>query len=266
MATGRTSRRLTVRSMTNNGKKEWFTLREYLMRLSSCQTPDEFMHGASEGVQSLIPFDTSAGIFGALDGKYLKGIGHSDAVVAAYNTYYRTRQPLFLVQEGRMDMDRLFTSFAIDWRKLAKLEYATDFVLPNRMCKSLSHPLPGNQITLAIQRSASAPDFSEHDADLLGVVNEHLNNFFSALAMRSELVDLALSPQAIAERFRQLSHREAEICSLVAHRLNTSEIATKLFIGARTVEKHVESIFDKLDVRSREQLRWKLGVTPPTRS
>jgi len=30
------------------------------------------------------------------------------------------------------------------------------------------------------------------------------------------------------------------------------------------VEKHVESIFGKFDVQTREQLRWRLGVIPTT--
>ncbi len=72
----------------------------------------------------------------------------------------------------------------------------------------------------------------------------------------------SVSAQTIGEKFRSLSRREAEVCSLVARRLSTAEIATCLFISPRTVEKHVEIIFDKLDARSREQLRWRLGVLP----
>ncbi len=76
------------------------------------------------------------------------------------------------------------------------------------------------------------------------------------------VADPAISTQAISERFRSLSRREAEVCSLVARGLSTAEIASCLFISPRTVEKHIEIIFDKLDARSREQLRWRLGVFP----
>lgn len=81
--------------------------------------------------------------------------------------------------------------------------------------------------------------------------------------MRTEVGHPALLVDGIATKFRTLSRREAEVCSLVAHRLDTSEIAECLSISRRTVEKHLEKIFQKLSVQSRGQLRRRLGVLPP---
>jgi len=67
----------------------------------------------------------------------------------------------------------------------------------------------------------------------------------------------------IREKFCALTSREAELCSLIASRLNTAEIATCLHLSPRTVEKHIESIFKKLKVCSREQLRQRLGIRDP---
>ncbi|MGO9410463.1 MAG: helix-turn-helix domain-containing protein [Spirochaetia bacterium] len=67
----------------------------------------------------------------------------------------------------------------------------------------------------------------------------------------------------LSKRFPSLSRREIEVCSLVAGRLSTSEVATCLSICNRTVEKHLESIFEKLEVHSREELRFKIGVQLP---
>lgn len=75
--------------------------------------------------------------------------------------------------------------------------------------------------------------------------------------------DPNLSAGDIAGRFPALSRREAEVCSLLGYRLTTSEIAASLAINPRTVEKHIENIFEKLSVQSREQLRLRLGVLPP---
>ena len=80
---------------------------------------------------------------------------------------------------------------------------------------------------------------------------------------RKVLADAAFSPQGITEKFHSLSKREAEVCALVVLRWKTQEIASHLFLSPRTVEKHLESVFLKLDVRSRDQLRLRLGAVPP---
>ena len=248
----------------DSGKVPWPKLREYLLRVSSCSTPKEFMRTACLEVQTLVPFDVTAGIFNASDARYLEGVGQSDAVNESYNTYYRTRQPSFLKDDGRVDLGGILSTHVLDCRKYSNLEFASDFMLPNRMCKALSNALSEHKITLAIHRSRTSSDFTEADVDTLGIVNDYLNNLYPNFAKKGNAPDLTLSAEGIAEKFRSLSKREAEICSLVARRFNTAEISTSLFISRRTVEKHLESIFDKLDVRSRDQLRWKLGVTPTT--
>jgi len=73
----------------------------------------------------------------------------------------------------------------------------------------------------------------------------------------------SVSTRSIAKRFRCLSPRQAEVCCLVAGRLSTAEIAQCLAISQRTVEKHLENIFEKLKVQSRKQLRKRLGVRSP---
>jgi Bacterial regulatory proteins, luxR family len=240
------------------GKVPWPKLREYLLRVGSRQTRGELMRAACLEVQMLIPFDVTADIFNALDMARLEGIGPSD-VATSYNSYYRTRQPFSAAPKNWS-----LAPAVVDWRGFGGHEFAVDFMWPNGMWKSLQHTVPGQQILLAIQRSRSSPAFTESDVDTLGLVNEYLNDIYSGFDKRKDFFVPALAAQTIAEKFCSLSRREAEVCSLVACRFNTAEIAISLFISRRTVEKHLEVIFDKLDVRSREQLRWRLGVTQIT--
>jgi len=51
-----------------------------------------------------------------------------------------------------------------------------------------------------------------------------------------------------------LTHREQEICSLLAYGHTNSEIAEKLFISERTVETHRANIFSKLNIKNRAEL------------
>ena len=48
--------------------------------------------------------------------------------------------------------------------------------------------------------------------------------------------------------------READVLRLVAEGLANKEIAARLFLSPRTVEKHVESLLRKTGARSRTQL------------
>jgi LuxR family maltose regulon positive regulatory protein len=63
-----------------------------------------------------------------------------------------------------------------------------------------------------------------------------------------------------------LTNRELEILDLLAQRLRNKEIAAKLFISPKTVKKHLDNIYRKLNVSTRQQAVEKshmLGIHPP---
>ncbi|MBK6917621.1 MAG: FHA domain-containing protein [Deltaproteobacteria bacterium] len=70
-----------------------------------------------------------------------------------------------------------------------------------------------------------------------------------------QLESIARARAAIA----QLSPREREVAALVADGLRSQEIATRLHISLRTVNTHLEHIYERLDVRSRLLLARLLG-------
>ena len=55
-------------------------------------------------------------------------------------------------------------------------------------------------------------------------------------------------------RARRVTDREMEVLSLVADGLSNQAIGGRLYLSPKTVEKHISSLMDKLDVRSRAQL------------
>jgi LuxR family maltose regulon positive regulatory protein len=50
-----------------------------------------------------------------------------------------------------------------------------------------------------------------------------------------------------------LSKRELEILALLAQRLSNKEIAGRLHISPETVKRHANTIYEKLDVHSRQE-------------
>jgi DNA-binding NarL/FixJ family response regulator len=65
-------------------------------------------------------------------------------------------------------------------------------------------------------------------------------------------------PDAIAN---ELSAREVEVLLLLDERLETDEIAKRLFISEHTVRSHVKSILRKLDVSSRREALERLDAS-----
>jgi DNA-binding CsgD family transcriptional regulator len=52
--------------------------------------------------------------------------------------------------------------------------------------------------------------------------------------------------------FRGLTRREQEVLDLICADHTNAQIATKLFISAKTVDHHVSAVLAKLDARTRD--------------
>jgi len=55
-------------------------------------------------------------------------------------------------------------------------------------------------------------------------------------------------------RVRGITEREMEVLSILGEGLSNRDIGERLYLSPKTVEKHVSSLMDKLDVRTRAQL------------
>jgi ATP/maltotriose-dependent transcriptional regulator MalT len=69
----------------------------------------------------------------------------------------------------------------------------------------------------------------------------------------SQLVQDAPASSALPPLYDALTEREIEVLRLIAAGLSNYDIAVRLFVGVSTVKKHINHIFDKLDVKSRTQ-------------
>ena len=77
--------------------------------------------------------------------------------------------------------------------------------------------------------------------------------FSPAIAHRLMQYFSAVSSQMRPLAFPQLTEREREILELIAQGHSNTDIATRLYLSAKTVRNHVSNIFNKLQVADRAQ-------------
>lgn len=67
-----------------------------------------------------------------------------------------------------------------------------------------------------------------------------------------------LTQNELEERWSSLTHREQQVVALICLGYRNYQIAEMLVIAPQTVKTHLQSIFDKFDLRSSKELRLAL--------
>jgi len=120
------------------------------------------------------------------------------------------------------------------------------FMLPSR---------PGHVLGIALSRRAH--DFSDAERELLDRARPYLIQSHRTMLAFAELRAAAErhAPAAMLERLQGdgLTAREAEVLRLVALGLSNQATADELGLSVRTVHKHLERTFRKLEVGSRSE-------------
>ncbi|MCA9264592.1 MAG: response regulator transcription factor [Planctomycetales bacterium] len=85
-------------------------------------------------------------------------------------------------------------------------------------------------------------------------LTEILTSVQEALLVEKERRYETTLRESIMQTYRQLSHREKEVCDLLVKGLNNREIAAQLNMGLRTIERDKQMVFRKTNVASVAEL------------
>jgi DNA-binding NarL/FixJ family response regulator len=97
---------------------------------------------------------------------------------------------------------------------------------------------PGSRTRRLLFWRTRGPDFSDRDRMVLALLRAPLNE-----AYRHR------SGTAVAERL--LTPRQRELLQLVAEGHTNAEVANHLFVSVSTIRKHLENIYERLEVTNR---------------
>jgi DNA-binding CsgD family transcriptional regulator len=110
---------------------------------------------------------------------------------------------------------------------------------------------PGRQLRLIVWRGHTDPDFTERDRAVLSLLRPHLHTLHQELLLRRHDAPV-------------LTDRQWELLRLVEAGLSNIHIARRLHIAENTVRKHLENIYQRLDVSSRTAALAKAIPRPQT--
>jgi len=179
-------------------------------------------------------------------------------VVVAYCQHY------FREDIARLDVGPSSLTIQMDWRqaKLAKNAFVRDFIHGLlRIDFSAGIPIvnrDGSGAAIFMFTRIGTGRMSGREGAILLALRPHLVNLYSLFKRIECLPADHLFAAELARESELLSKREAEIAGLLCRRLHAHEIAASLMISKRTVETHVQHIYDKLRVNSRVDLLHRL--------
>lgn len=150
----------------------------------------------------------------------------------------------------------------IHWNNYRSTEYVADFLKPlgiwhsmGALCLGRSNRLLG---WLVLHSSKSGPKFSERDKFILEIIQPHLSNLYTVYLKFAASNQSFSDANSLKAEYRCLSKREAEVAALLCKGLRLDIIGSMLMISPRTVSTHIENIYEKLKVSSKQELLVKL--------
>jgi DNA-binding CsgD family transcriptional regulator len=108
----------------------------------------------------------------------------------------------------------------------------------------------------ALLNVAHERDFGDRERLMLDLLRPHLRGLYRSAELRQRLA--AATSTFDPDALDRLTPREHEVMRCVAEGLSNAETASVLVIERGTVRKHLEHIYEKLDVRSRTAALAKL--------
>jgi DNA-binding CsgD family transcriptional regulator len=189
------------------------------------------------------------------------GVEHTglrETVVNAYCQHY------YKDDIARLGVDSSSLIIQMDWRqaKLLSSAFVREFIHELLQVDfTAGIPILNTDGTGAINfmfTRIGTGTLSSRDEAIMLALRPHLVNIYSLFKRLESVPADHLFAAELARESELLSKREAEVAGLLCKRLHAHEIATLLMISKRTVETHVQHVYEKLGVNNRRELLQKL--------
>ncbi|WP_455383136.1 helix-turn-helix transcriptional regulator [Salinispira pacifica] len=214
---------------------------DLLLELEGVTEPRQFCVTAMEAALTLVPADQFASCFtDDATGPRCIATNADEAPLIDFNLHYRKSIP-FYAAAGPIPNQT-------DYRPWENTEYVSDFIRRHHIGRSALSACRG--FAFGLHRGRGGRPFTDREMRTLFLFGRHVAVLFDRL---ERLSTNALPPYTQEELGNTLpfTRREVEVLRLAAMRLSNRQIASRLEISSRTVEKHFANMYDKTGERSR---------------
>jgi DNA-binding CsgD family transcriptional regulator len=220
---------------------------------------DEFRAGLLEALRRVVPSEYASlndlGP-GPLDANVIAIPPVEPTILEAF-ARHKHENPIAAFHARTRDGRAYRFSDLITRRELRRLPLYQEVYLPLGIDYQIAFTLPpAPDRLLAVALSRAHRDFTDQERELINRARPLLIQAFRSALEHDRLenaVERLLGGSAIVGALlgAGLTGREAQVLNALAHGQSTDDIATALEIRPRTVTKHLEHCFEKLDVNSR---------------
>jgi DNA-binding CsgD family transcriptional regulator len=186
------------------------------------------------------------------------GLNIPEDAMLAYLHHYHAMDPV------RKAANAATFFFCEDWRRriLCREVFAVEFVRDMLHVDfsagiSFLEPSGVGGICFGLTRKG-VRRLERSDEQMFFSLRPHLQNIYNLLKRLGKPPPGDFFTCELAPDMKLLSRREAEVATLLCRRLRPAQIAALLLISARTVERHIENVYGKLNVNNRKQLLARL--------
>jgi DNA-binding CsgD family transcriptional regulator len=245
--------------MTDYPALPWRAVNDLVLEAGAQEDAQAIYRSALEGVGRLVPHDFAQLVllgdaerpdrFGRTYGlRMLESRGIPSPYKERYPHYFASTDMRGTVIPGRpalfaaSDSNFLNVEFGEDWCRPLRARWSSGI-------RSFDRNGRLSALIILYRESRSLP-FEERELDILEAIQPHLGNLASLASAKARNAAL---DRRIGELGR-LSPREREIAGLLCLGMRTRAIAGRLFISEATAYRHIHNIFEKLGLRSRQEL------------
>ena len=255
--------------MERLGPSDYEAVLDFVRQVHAVGDMDTFARRAIAGVGALIPSDILT--YNEIDTRQQRAymVEQPTGVITAsqVRTFERLSQQHPLIRHYALTREtrpRKISDF-LSMGEFRRLDLYQEFFRDVAVNYQMAVTIPSSHsVVIGIALNRTSRDFSERDRAVLDVIRPHLAQSYrnaierTALRERTEAAERAIW-SASAACPASLTWREREVLILVAEGKTNLQIADRLSLSPRTVQKHLEHIYDKVGVRSRTAAAMRLA-------